>query len=174
MSLSPEGGIVFLCSAHQLSWVVSFHSLPVSWATLFIVFACPFCSPLQEACVAHFVVPLCCCSFSSLARIIVPLLISVISSRLSFLARIPLWRSERKTFRINLRRLRLLYGRGSALKRERKRSVACRRCCDMLCILSNSRLRDSTDESCDWSHFLKISKFLFLKCERISKLPFKI
>lgn len=71
---SRETGIILLFNAHQLLCVVSFHSLPISWANLFIIFACPFFSPLQEVCVSHFVVPLCCCSFSSHARIIVPLL----------------------------------------------------------------------------------------------------
>lgn len=66
-------------------------------------FACPFCSPLQAVYVSHFVVLLCCCSFSSRARIIVPLLC---------LCEIPTLAVVRK-FRINFR---LLDGRGNGLK----------------------------------------------------------
>lgn len=106
-------------------------------------------------------------AFLLLQELLSPASVSIVPSQRSFLAGIPVWQSVRKTFRINLTRVRLLYGRGSTSKWERKRLVRCRRCCDMLCILSNSLLHDTTDESCDWSCFLKIRTNFFLNVRKL-------
>lgn len=66
-----ETGIVFLFNTHQLFWVPGFYSVLVSWANLSIILL-PFLSYGKS--VLPILWSFCYCSFSSHARILVPLL----------------------------------------------------------------------------------------------------
>lgn len=162
MSLDPERPASFSFSM-PISYCVSLAFIPCLYLGLIYLSFLPVLSlALYRKSVfpilwSLFVVA----AFLLMQELLSPSSISIVSSQLSFLARILLWQSVRKTLRINLTRVRLLHGRGSTLKWERKRSVPCWRCCDILCLLSNSLLHGTTDESCGLSHCLKISKSFF-------------